>query len=50
MVNRIAQAFRGVQLGRSLAQALKGENPRRVDGQSSHGHVAYASLTARKPA
>jgi SAM-dependent methyltransferase len=36
-------------IGRELAAALKGEARRRVAAHSFYGHVAYASLTARKP-
>lgn len=37
------------QIGEALAGALKAEAWRRVEAHSFFGHVAYASLTARKP-
>jgi hypothetical protein len=37
-------------IGRELADALKSEARRRVSVDAFFGHVAYASLTARKPA
>ena len=36
-------------IGAALASALKQEARRRVTAGSFFGHVAYASLTARKP-
>jgi SAM-dependent methyltransferase len=36
-------------IGRELADALKAEARRRVAAHAFYGHVAYASLTARKP-
>jgi hypothetical protein len=38
------------RIGPELAAALKAEARRRVEAHSFFGHVAYASLTARKPA
>lgn len=38
------------QIGDDLAAALKAEARRRVDAGSFFGHIAYASVTARKPA
>ena len=37
-------------IGADLAAALKAEARRRVAAHAFYGHVAYASLTARKPA
>jgi arsenite methyltransferase len=37
-------------IGRELADALKGEARRRIAANAFFGHVAYASLTARKAA
>jgi hypothetical protein len=37
-------------IGRELADALRGEARRRVTAHTFFGHVAYASLTARRPA
>jgi arsenite methyltransferase len=36
-------------IGRALADALEAEARRRVAAHIFYGHVAYASLTARKP-
>jgi arsenite methyltransferase len=38
------------RIGRELADALKAEARRRVEGGSFFGHIAYASLIAGKPA
>lgn len=38
------------RIGADLAEALKAEARRRADAGTFFGHVAYASLTARKPA
>jgi hypothetical protein len=38
------------RIGHELAAALKAEAHRRVEAHSFFGHVAYASLTAQKPA
>jgi hypothetical protein len=37
------------QIGVDLASALKAEARQRVAAGSFFGHIAYASLTARKP-
>jgi SAM-dependent methyltransferase len=37
------------QIGKPLADALKAEAHRRAQAHSFFGHIAYASLTARKP-
>jgi hypothetical protein len=39
----------GGRIGDELAAALKAEARRRVDGGAFFGHIAYASLIARKP-
>ena len=36
-------------IGQELAEALKAEARRRVEQNAFFGHIAYASLTARKP-
>jgi len=38
------------QIGRELTDALKAEARRRVEQHAFFGHIAYASLLARKPA
>jgi hypothetical protein len=38
------------QLGEDTAAALKAEARRRVEAGAFFGHIAYASLAARKPA
>jgi hypothetical protein len=37
------------QLGGDTAAALKAEARRRVAAGTFYGHIAYASITARKP-
>ena len=38
------------QIDEDTAAALKAEAHRRVEAGTFFGHIAYASLTARKPA
>jgi ubiquinone/menaquinone biosynthesis C-methylase UbiE len=38
------------QIGEELAAALRGEGRRRAEAGTFFGHIAYASVTARKPA
>ena len=38
------------QIGSEMAAMLKAEAYRRVEEKTFFGHVAYGSLTARKPA
>jgi hypothetical protein len=50
IVDRGADLLAGQRhIGADLAAALKAEAPRRIDTDSFFGHIAYASVTARKP-
>jgi hypothetical protein len=50
IADRGADALAAVgRIGPGLAAALKAEARRRVAARTFFGHVAYASLTARKP-
>jgi arsenite methyltransferase len=51
VATRGADAIAGAgRIGPELAEALKAEARRRVAAGSFFGHIAYASLIARKPA
>lgn len=50
IVDRGAEALASSgQIGSSLAEALKAEARRRVEGHEFFGHISYTSLVARKP-
>jgi hypothetical protein len=50
IIDRGADILRAAgTIAEATAAALKAEARRRVDDGVSFGHIAYASLTARKP-
>jgi SAM-dependent methyltransferase len=50
VVDRGADLLRGFgQIGDDMAAAIKAEARRRVEAGTFFGHIAYVSLTARKP-
>jgi len=50
IIDRGADALTAAaRIGPELCEALKSEARRRAAAHSFYGHIAYASLTARKP-